>query len=531
MNHDRRSFIKTGIAAGTVLAVPEIGFAEGDTRPILTVAVPIISNTGTLSPLREQNNTAWRMLRPIMEPLIDLNREGDLLPRPNLAQSWSRVDARTLDVNLRKGVKFHNGDELTSADVAFSFGPERMFGVASDQGTIHKAPPEVAAAGRRIWGSLESVKATGPYSVRFTSTAPDVALEGRLTILGAEIICKRAYVEAKDWNAWARLPVGTGPYAIREFRRDTQLVLRAHDAYWGGKPPVREIRFVVVPETASRINGLLSGLYDMITDVPTDQLKVINAAPGYETVGGPITQILTLTFDSTNPALKDPRVRRAITHAVDRQLIVDSLWDGKAIVPRGLQYDFYGDMLIRDWSAPAYDPAMAKRLLSETTYKQEPIAFRINNNYYPNQVATAQVLVEMWRQVGLNIVIEMKENPSQITKPAEGRGVREWSNAGSYGDPVSSLVFQMGPKGVLQSNKEWSNAEFNRLSGELETGTDPIQRKATFRRMLEIIERDDPAYTVLSQLSLFYGKRKRIKWDASKTLTMDFRSSNLSFAA
>jgi peptide/nickel transport system substrate-binding protein len=530
MSIDRRRFLKTAAGAGGVLAAPRLVHAATDDRPVLTVAVPVVSNTGTLEPLREQNNTAWRVLGSIMEPLIDLDRQGDLSLQPGLAESWKRVDPRTLDLTLRKGVRFHNGAELTAEDVVFSFGPERMFGDTTTRPQA-KAPPEVAATGRRIWGNLESVKATGSHSVRFVTKVPDLALEGGLTRLGAEIISKRAYLEAKDWKEWSQRPIGTGPYKIKEFRRDTVLVLAAHDDYWGGRPPVREVRFTVVPETASRINGLISGLYDIVADIPPDQLGVINKAAGYEAVGGPVTQILTLAFDAHHPALKDPRVRQALTHAIDRKLIVDSLWDGKAVVPRGLQYDFYGDMLIRDWTPPAYDPALAKKLLSQTAYKGEPIPYRINNNYYPNQVATAQVLVEMWRAVGLNVNIVMKENPSVVIAPGPDRAIREWSNAGAFGDPVSALVFQMGPVGVLQHGKEWSNDEFNRLCAELETGTDPVKRKAVHRRMLEIIEREDPAYTVLHQLSLFYGKRKGLRWTPSHMLSMDFRARNLAVRA
>jgi peptide/nickel transport system substrate-binding protein len=449
--------------------------------------------------------------------------------KPNLAESWKRVDPRTLDVTLREGVRFHNGDVLGADDVVFTFSPEHLFG--ADKAGIPKPPPEVAAAGKRIWSTLDSVTAAGPRTVRFVTKAPDLSLEGRLTRLGAEVTSKRAYIAAGDWKAWSQKPIGTGPYMVKEFKRDTLLVLGAHDAYWGGRPPVREVRFVVVPETASRINGLVSGQYDLVTDIPPDQLAVVNRAAGYEAVGGPVLQILTLAWDSNNPALKDARVRQALTHAVDRKLIVDTLWDGKAIVPRGLQYEFYGDMYLKDWEAPKFDPALAKKLLAQTKYRGEPIAFRINNNYYPNQVATAQVLVEMWKDVGLNVVIEMKENQAQIQMPHEGRGIREWSNAGSYSDPVASLVFQMGPVGVLQSNKEWSNDEFNRLCGELETGTDPAKRKATFRRLLEIVEREDPAYTVLQQLSLFYGKRKGMHWQPSQTLAMDFRAANLRMPA
>ncbi len=132
----------------------------------------------------------------------------------------------------------------------------------------------------------------------------------------------------------------------------------------------------------------------------------------------------------------------------------------------------------------------------------------------------------MWRTAGLNVQIEMKENWSQILERTPGRAVRDWSNSGLFSDPVSSLVNQHGPNGQQQQVGEWSNEEFNRLSVELETSTDRARRKAVFRRMLEIAEREDPAYTVLHQNATFTAKRREIRWQAAPAFAMDFRAHN-----
>jgi peptide/nickel transport system substrate-binding protein len=231
-------------------------------------------------------------------------------------------------------------------------------------------------------------------------------------------------------------------------------------------------------------------------------------------------------FDKTHPRLQDPRVRRAFTHAIDRQAIVDSLWSGRTVVPRGLQWDYYGEMFVSDWEVPRYDPAEARRLLKEANYKGEPIPYRLLNNYYTNQVSTAQVLVEMWRTAGLNVQIEMKENWSQIFDRNSPRAVRDWSNSAPFNDPVSSIVNQHGPSGQQQQVGEWTNVEMNTLSRELETSTDRARRKMAFRRMLEICEREDPAYTVLHQNATFTAKRRDVKWKAAPAFAMDFRAIN-----
>ncbi len=149
-------------------------------------------------------------------------------------------------------------------------------------------------------------------------------------------------------------------------------------------------------------------------------------------------------------------------------------------------------MLIQDWAVPAYDMALARKLVKESGYKGDPIPYRLLNNYYTGQVATAQILVESWREAGLNVVVEMKENFPQVLAKGPSRAVRDWSNSASYNDPVSSIVAQHGPTGQQWQIGEWRNEEMGKLSEVLETSMDMGQRKAAFRRMLAICEREDP---------------------------------------
>jgi peptide/nickel transport system substrate-binding protein len=535
----RRLIAASGLAAASV-GLPRFAIGQADGRPSITIAVQQISNSASLEPTREHSNVGGRTFSFIFEALIMPNLLGQLEPVPGLAESWKRIDERTVELALRKGVKFHNGDEMTADDVVFTFGRERMFGPdydISSSKTLFTSvlirdsvegktlPPEVPAIAKRMFPALEKVEAIDKYTVRFVNRTPDVTLEGRIGRYGCEIICRRAFDETKSWVEWARAPVATGPYKVREFLPDRSLVLDAHDDYWGGRPPLKSVTLVVVPEVASRINGLMAGQFDFICDVPPDQIPGIEKNPKFEVLGSPIINHRLTVFDSHHPTLVDPRVRQAFTHAIDRQAIVDSLWSGRTRVPAGLQWEFYGPMFVENWTVPDYDPAKAKALLKAANYKGDPIPYRLLNNYYTNQVATAQVLVEMWRQAGLNVQIEMKENWQQIFEGGR-RAVRDWSNSASFNDPISSIVTQHGPQGQQQQSGEWSNEEMNKLSIAMEGETDLVKRKAMFKRMLEICEREDPAYTVLHQNATFTAKRKDIRWKASPSFAMEFRTTN-----
>ncbi|MDX2483207.1 MAG: ABC transporter substrate-binding protein [Pseudodonghicola sp.] len=526
-----------GAAAGS-MALPGRGFAATQRRSI-TVAVQKITNNNTLDVWNEQSNVGERVFFPnLWEGLINRDWMGDQGGVPGLATEWTRLDDKTIELKLRQGVKFHNGDEMTADDVVFSFSDERVFaGTQPDGGktlyaenfkpkTDKELPAGVPGVGRRLWPALRGVEAVDKYTVRFHNASPDVTLEGRMIAFGSQIASRRAWDEATNYAEWANAPVTTGAYKVLEYRPDVSLTLVAHDDYWGGRPPLAEIRFLEVPEVASRVNGLLSGEYDFACDLPPDQLDAVRKVAGLEVQGSTILNHRIQVFDKTHPVLADPLIRRAMTHSIDRQLIVDALWDGQTRVPAGLQWEFYDDMFIKGWTAPQFDLTLARDLVKQSGYKGDAIPFRVLNNYYINQVSNAQIMVEMWKQAGLNVELQMVENWGQVLSDETQRGVRDWSNSATFNDPVSSIVAQHGPNGLQQQRGEWTNAEMNELSNFMQKSVDRPARKQAFARMLEITEREDPAFQVLHQNCVFTGMKSELNWKAAPAFAMDFRAEN-----
>ncbi len=170
----RRTTLRLGAAAIGAGALPRFAIAQSDNRPTITIAVQKVSNSNTLDVLREQSNVGERVFfTSLWEALIGRDWLGKLEPQPGLATEWKRVDDQTVELKLRQGVKFHNGEEMTAEDVVFSFSRERMFGntEAKNRTTIKaferipsprpgkELPPEVIAVSRRAWPDLVRVEA------------------------------------------------------------------------------------------------------------------------------------------------------------------------------------------------------------------------------------------------------------------------------------------------------------------------------------------------------------------------------------
>jgi len=508
---------RTLLAGSSALAVASaVSPVSAQARQRITVAVPV--GPRVLEPVREVSNVLFRTAYNIFDTLITVDFRDNSRLKPGLATAWRRTEPRVLELDLREGVRFHNGDLLTAEDVAFSFGAKRVSDPA--------APGH--ALSRPFLGTIERVTAIGERQVRVVTRAPDPLIEQRLAGWASQIISKRAFEAAPSFEAWEKAPVGTGPFSVAEFRLDQQLTLRAHDAYFGGAPTARELVFRIVPELQSRLNALSTGEADIITELSPDHFSTVAGMAGREVVGGPIQNVRVLAYDKNHPVLADPRIRRALGLAIDRKAIVDALYAGRTTIPPGHQNPAYGDLYIPDYPAPGFDPAEARALVRAAGYGGQPIPYRILPNYYTLQLQTAQILVEMWKAVGLNVDMQVRENVGAVTSPADGRGIRDWSNTIFWNDPAGVLVRLFGPNGPTQRVfREWSNEEFNAQSEILSSSLDTAARKAAFRRMLEIFDRDDPAGTVLHDLTMFYGKRKDVAWQPYPIEYMDFRAGNM----
>ncbi|MGY8870746.1 MAG: ABC transporter substrate-binding protein [Pseudomonadales bacterium] len=510
---NRKPIVRTAIAICSLSIATQALATE---KPDFVVAVQ--KNPPTMEPSRENKNVAMRIIYNVLDTLIDIDFNDDFKLIPGLATSWKRIDDKTVEFKLRTGVKCHNGEDFDADDVAFSFGPKRLAGEGAPGYPVAK----------QYLGGLQGVEIIDSHTVRISSKKADPLLEQRMSNYMGQLICKDAFLAANNWDEWSLNIVGTGPYKLTEIKTGEHIKLEAFDGYWGNPAPAKTVTFKIVPEVAARIAGLTTGEFDIVTEIPPDQLKDVDETEGVSAVGGAIRNIRSIDYDKTSGVLANPLIRQALNLAIDRQLIVEALFNGMTTVPLGMQQELFGEMYLKDWPALEYNPEKARALVKEANYKGEVINYRVLSNYYALELSTAQILLEMWKEVGLNVTLDVKENWSQI-EADDGRGIHNASNTAVYPDPVAQLWRRYGPNGGMQSRGEWSNEEFNNLGEVLETSTDLSVRRDTMRKMLEIFHNTDPAATPLYALPMFYGKQDRFEWKALGYEYMSLRAENLKF--
>lgn len=468
---------------------------------------------GGMDPVAELSNVGTRVTYNVFDTLIRRNfLDGDVL-EPALATSWERIDDTTLELQLREGVTFHNGEAFGADDVKFTF--DRFKDEAS-----------VATTAAGYFSTISEVEVVDDLTVRIITTAPDPLIESRLSSWASWIVPKDT-VEEMGEEEFARHGIGTGPYMIAEYEPSDVLALDVYEEYWEELPPINRLTFRVIPEASTRVTALVNGEVDIITNIPPDQVATIEGADGVNVSSIPLANIHVIRYNTHHPVLQDPKLRQAMNLAIDRRLLIDTLWSGEAIELRGHQLEEYGDMYNEERPFLSYDPEAARALVEESDYNGEPISYLTSATYYTNGLAAGQAIVEMWKDIGINAEIRLQQPGESV--PLEERMVLNWSNSSVLADPDGTLWRSWGELSGAQRDYWTAPEEFNTLGNEARSTLDTEVRFANYQQMLDIWEADAPG-TILYVPIEKYGVADGVEWAPYSFYYTDFRAYNLGFS-
>jgi peptide/nickel transport system substrate-binding protein len=351
--------------------------------------------------------------RHVFETLIKQDESQRM--QPGLAESWKALSDLEWEIRLRKGVKFHNGQEFTADDVIATF--KRVPNVPN-------SPASFAFFVRPI----VDIQAVDKHMLRLKTDKPHPLLPNDM---GAIMILPKSVAETaktEDFNS-GKAMIGTGTYRFAEYVAGDRVVLKRNDAYWGTKPQWDNVRFKMIPSAPARVAALLAGDVQMIEGVPTADIAKLSKDGRVDLSSAVSNRIIYLHMDSgreknspfvttadgkpleANP-LRDPKVRKAISKMIDRDAIVSRIMEGQAVAAGQLLPDqFYGTS--KALKPEKYDPDGAKKLLAEAGYPNGfGLTLHAPNNRYINDAAVAQAVAQYLSRNG--IATKLETMPSNV---------------------------------------------------------------------------------------------------------------------
>ena len=346
--------------------------------------------------------SAWKVLiESLYSQLVGFNQNAELVPE--LAVSWEIPNAQTYIFKLRSGVKFQNGEPLTALDVKYSL--ERI-----------KNPD----TGATLRPNLEGVTITaiGDDTVKIELPQPDATLLNVLALPEASIVSKSWMATGPNIKVQAN---GTGPFKLSQYEPGVKAMLARNPIYFvKGQPYLDEVEFRMIKNDDARVNALRTGAVDMIDFVPWKDIDALNRDSNIivESAGG---AFMNLWFNATKKPFDDPRVRRALAFAIDREAISKAAFFGHGSPlygpPTTADSPYYNQDLANSFS---YDPQKAQALLKEAGY---PNGFDLEIGVYQGMTiytTTAQIVQANLKKIGLNASLKLLEWASVVEKKSSG---------------------------------------------------------------------------------------------------------------
>jgi len=362
-------------------------------------------------------------------------------------------------------------------------------------------------------------------TVVFTTKQPDPLLPSRLAFYGGQIIPK-AYFEKVGPDDFNVKPIGSGVIKFKEWVKDDHLSFDANKEYWGGAPDFEKITLKPIPENQPRMAALLSGSADMALKLIPDQVDQLKNNDKARAEGAFYAGLYVLGVNSKVPPLDNPKVKQALSLAIDRDGIVKALWRGQGAVPNG--FVAAGDAVGYDPNRKPFEFNLdkAKALLAEAGYKNEEIVIE-SSTVIGNDRQMSEAIVEMWKKAGVNAKIEIIEGSIRAQKNREKsfKGLW-WSDPTStLQDPDGMMYRLLAPGGPMDY---WREAEWDKLGEQARFSMDPKVRESAYKRMQEIMDIYYPWLPVIDPIES-HGVANYINWRSNPNQTMELRKEVFSF--
>lgn len=437
---------------------------------------------------------------------------------PGLATSWRPISDTVWEIELRKGVRWHDGTPFTAKDVAF---------------TVERAPnvPNSPGPHTTYVKHIESVEIVDDHRIRIHTPAPAPLLD--LDLAGLFIISEHvgSKAETADYTRGDAM-IGTGPYKFVEWIPGDRLAYEVNPDYWGGAEPWDRVEVQIMKTGPARLAALLAGDVDLISDVPSTDIRQLDTdarvrlhksssnryhmlvpALWQDKLPGDLFSKMDGSPMDSNP-FKDVRVRLALGLAIDRNTLVNRVHQGQAqVADQLLPEGFFG--YIPEYTAPSvgYDPGKAKQLLADAGYGDGfRMTLHTSNDRIVNAVKQVQVIAQMWTKIGLPTEVETM--PHSVFSKRRGKlelpmYMSSWGNSHGEGTYVLAPLLMTYDKEKRQGRANrgrYSNAKVDRLTFDAMSEVDAAKREKLVQDALRIAMDDAAQIPLVWQVNVWATK-------------------------
>lgn len=485
-----------------LLVAPGLAWAAPEGKVVIAQGV----DPTTLDTQNQQETPASVVASHLFDTLVE--RDQNLKIVPALAAELPKLVAPTTwEVKLRRGVKFHNGEEFTAESVKFSL--ERV---------------KTGLRASSNFRPIEKVDIVDAYTVRVQTSKPWPIFATIMTSRQASMYPPKAYA-GKDSAFISKNPIGTGPYKLVRWSKDEEIVLEANDQYWRGAPRIKTVVFRPIPDDAVRVAALQNGEVDVAVNIPPHLANIIANHPKIFLSTAPSIRTLQLMFvtheyDAQHKlvgpykgATADKRVRQAIAAALDVDEIIKGVLDGKAMRTATLLTPLHF----------GYDPALkpikqdlgkVKQLLTDAGFPGGlELTLNSPQGRYVRDKEVAEAVTGQLTKAGIRTQLKTYEFVNYLNtlvyvhKPGPVWLIG-WGTATVDAETVYGPLFRTG-----SNLGNYHNADFDGMVDQAQTQMDEKQRLATYHRINKLWIDDMPAVPLYQQVDL-YGANKRLNWKA-----------------
>ena len=460
-----------------------------------TVVIAIGKDIGSLDVHQVTTGDSSRYAWQMFDTLYAFDRKGNMVPR--LATAYKISDDKLeYRFTLRPDVTFHDGTRMTAADVKYSL--ERILDPATKSTRRPNFLPVVAG-----------VEAPDDKTVVIKLKVPDGAFLNK--VAGFLYIVPKKYTESlPSPEAFAKAPVGTGPFKFVEQKVGQQVVIERYDGYFGEKPKIKRIVYKLIPEPTSRVNALITGEVDLSDLLPTNAVERLKATPGIDVMPVAAGSPLGVKLYANDPSLPLYKrdVRLALQYAIDVNAIIKSVYHGVGAPLATYLSAYYPYGIDPNLKPLPYDPKKAKELLAKAGY---PNGFELvlnSGSDMPKELS--DTLAAYWGAVGVKTKINRMDYTAWIrahnvhkSGPAT---ISQFSNA--IYDPIHVYYGSAAKDGTWS---DYYNPEVEALIDEVSRIPDAAGRDKVFRKIGKLLQ-DDAYYTLITELISVFGKNANLTW-------------------